>query len=41
MMPAVESNRVIGLRTMKLMRGGKRPKRDAERQCCESENRSS
>jgi hypothetical protein len=30
MMLAVESNRVIGLRTMKLMRGGKRAQREAE-----------
>jgi hypothetical protein len=30
MMLAVESNRVIGLRTMKLMRGGKSAQREAE-----------
>jgi hypothetical protein len=30
MMLAVESNRVIGLRVMKLMRGGKRAQREAE-----------
>ena len=29
-MLAVESNHVIGLRTMKLMRGGKRAQREAE-----------
>jgi hypothetical protein len=30
MMLAIEANQVIGLRTMKLMRGGKRAQREAE-----------
>jgi hypothetical protein len=30
MMLAIEANQVVGLRTMKLMRGGKRAQREAE-----------